>query len=90
MAKVNKFLRVLGVFSGKSETEGGKILIYFWKVYAGGGQVVQVVPAFWRAHWVQVVRLFGGSGPAGGWLWSSGRVFPLFVLSLALSLVRCT
>ena len=27
-AKVNKFLEWLGVFSGKSETQGGKILIY--------------------------------------------------------------
>ena len=27
-------------------------------------QVVQVVPAFWRVHWLQVCRLFGASGPA--------------------------
>ena len=26
--------------------------------------VVQVVPAFWRVHWWQVVGLFGASGPA--------------------------
>ena len=26
----------------------------------------------------QVVGLFGASGPAGGWLWSSGRVFRPF------------
>ena len=29
---------------------------------------------------------FRDSGPAGGWLWSSGRVFRPFVRSLALSL----
>ena len=29
------------------------------------GQVVQVVPALWRVHWLQVYRLFGASGPAG-------------------------
>ena len=27
-------------------------------------QVVQVVPALWRVHWLQVVGLFGVSGPA--------------------------
>ena len=27
-------------------------------------QVVQVVPALWRVHWLQVYRLFGASGPA--------------------------
>ena len=27
-------------------------------------QVVQVVPALWRVHWLQVVGLFGASGPA--------------------------
>ena len=27
-------------------------------------QVVQVVPALWRVHWWQVVRLFVASGPA--------------------------
>ena len=33
------------------------------------------MPALWRAHWVQA---FEGAGPAGGWLWSSGRVFRCF------------
>ena len=28
-------------------------------------QSVQVVPALWRVHWWQVVRIFGASGPAG-------------------------
>ena len=28
------------------------------------GLVVQVVPALWRVHWLQVVGLFGASGPA--------------------------
>ena len=36
------------------------------------------MPAFWRAHWVQVVQGFEASGPAGCWLWSSGRVSPPF------------
>ena len=31
----------------------------------------------------------GASGPAGGWLWSSGRVFPPFVLFPALLSVHC-
>ena len=53
------------------------------------GLVVHVVPALWRVHLGQVVRLFGASGPAGGWLWSSCCVFPPFVCSLALLLVRC-
>ena len=42
-------------------------------------QVVQVVPAFWRVHWWQVVGLFGASGPA------RGRSGPLVVCSLLLS-----
>ena len=41
--------------------------------------VVQVVPALWRVHWLQVVGLFGASGPARG---CSG---PLVVCSLLLS-----
>ena len=52
-------------------------------------QVVQVVPAFWRVHWLQVYRLFGVQDLLNVWLWSSGRVFPPFVRALALSLVRC-
>ena len=27
-------------------------------------QIVQVSPALWRVHWLQVYRLFGASGPA--------------------------
>ena len=27
-------------------------------------QIVQVSPALWRVHWLQVCRLFGASGPA--------------------------
>ena len=27
-------------------------------------QIVQVSPALWRVHWLQVVGLFGVSGPA--------------------------
>ena len=50
------------------------------------GLVVHVVPSLWRVHLGQVVGLFGASGPAGGWLWSSCCVFPPFVRSLALSL----
>ena len=37
-------------------------------------QVVQVVPALWRAHWWQVVRLFG-------------VVLPFVVCSLLLSVL---
>ena len=40
----------------------------------GGGRL----PAFWRAHWSRGGRGFEASGPAGGWLWSSGGVFPAF------------
>ena len=40
--------------------------------------------AFWRVHSVQVVQAFEASGPAGGWLVSSGRVFPPFVRLVAL------
>ena len=89
MAKVNKILRVLGVFSGFSETTRGenKNLFYFrgfrgaaFILFCGGGGGV---------HWVQVVQAFGGSGPAGGWIWSSGRVFPYFVRFTALFSVRC-
>ena len=29
------------------------------------GLVVHVVPALWRVHLLQVVRLFGASGPVG-------------------------
>lgn len=52
VAKVNNFLGVLGVFSGKSETKKGKSEIYFgfglswWLSLWGGGGV----------HWVHVVR----------------------------------
>ena len=69
-AKVNKFLGVLGVFSGKSETKKGKNknLFYFrgfrgaaFILFCGGGG---------RAHWVQACRLSRiqdlkgvGSGP---------------------------
>ena len=61
---MNKILGVLGVFSGKSETEKGKneILFYFWGfrgaafiLFCGGGGGV---------HWVQVIRAFEASGPA--------------------------
>ena len=81
-AKVNKFLRVLGVFSGKSETEKGKneILFYFWGfrgaafiLFCGGGGGV---------HLGQVVGLFGGYSPFRG-------VFPYFVRFPALFSVRC-
>ena len=94
------FLARFCVFSVKSETEKGKneILFYFWGfrgaafiLFCGGGGGV---------HWVQVCRLFGvptgaggrgfeASGPAGGWLWSSGRVFPYFVRFTALLSVHC-
>ena len=37
--------------------------------------MVQVVPAFWRAHLVQA---FEGAGPAECLRWSSCRVFPSF------------
>ena len=55
-AKVNKFLRVLGVFSGKSETKNGKNkdIFYFW-----GLQGLPVWPSLWGGggvHWVQVVQ----------------------------------
>ena len=52
----------------------------------GGRRGVEVVglPAFI----VSTGAGFEGAGPAGGWLWSSGRVFPPFARSLALSLVR--
>ena len=75
---MNFSLVVVGVFSGKSETEKGKneILFYFWGfrgaafiLFCGGGGGV---------HWVQVVRLFGASGPAECRRWSSGRVFRCF------------
>ena len=50
---------------------------------------VPFVVVFHRVHWWHVVPALWGSGPAGGWIWSSGRVFPPFVRSIALSLVRC-
>ena len=40
--------------------EGAKCKYIFEKVV----RVVQVVLALWRVHWVQVVGLFGASGPA--------------------------
>ena len=39
---------------------------------------VPFVVVFHRVHWWQVVPALWGSGPAGGWLWSSGGVFPSF------------
>ena len=36
------------------------------------------LPTFWRVHLVQACRLSRDSGPAEGWLWSSGRVLPAF------------
>ena len=67
------------VFSRENRRpKGAKSKHIFKKVVQVVGLVVQVVPALWRAHWVQVVGLFGASGPAGGWLWSSGRVFRPF------------
>ena len=62
MAKVNKILGVLGVFSGKSETKRGKNknLFYFrgfrgaaFILFCGGGGGV---------HWVQVVQGARASG----------------------------
>ena len=44
------------------------------------GLVVQVVPAFWRAHWSRGGQGFEASGPAGCWRWSSCGVFPAFCL----------
>ena len=49
--------------------------------------MVQVVPALWRVHWLQVVRLFGASGPARG---CSGPLVVCSILLSALSLFsRC-
>ena len=60
-------------------------------------QIVQVSPALWRVHWLQVCRLFGVSGPAKRLalvLWSCVPSFcPLSrfvfgVLSLNVALFR--
>ena len=43
------------------------------------------MPDFWRVHWCRLSRL---QDLPDVWLWSSGRVFPPFVRSFALRLVR--
>ena len=80
---------MLGVFSGKSETEKGKneILFYFWGfrgaafiLFCGGGGGV---------HLGQVVGAFEGAGPDGGRPDPLVVCSPPFVLFVALPLVRC-
>ena len=65
MAKVNKFLRVPGVFSGKSETKRGKNknLFYFWGfrgaafiLFCGGGGGVHLVQVVQGARAPGVLR----------------------------------
>ena len=52
------------------------------------GLVVQVVPAFCRAHWVQVVQGAGASGVLRCVFSSSGRVFPAFCLFAAFAFLQ--
>ena len=75
---MNKILRVLGVFSGRSETENGKNEILFYFCGFRGAAFILFCGGGGRAHWCRLCRLFGASGPAGGWLWSFRGVFPSF------------
>ena len=77
-AKVNDFLGVLGVFSGKSETKNGKNkkLFYFrgfrgaaFILFCGGGG---------RVHWCRLAGPFEGFRTCRSWLWSFGGAFPAF------------
>ena len=43
---------------GRQEGAKSKYIFENWV------QIVQVSPALWRVHWLQVCRLFGASGPA--------------------------
>ena len=80
---MNKFLGVLGVFSGFSETRRGKNknLFYFrgFRGLLSSSFVVAVV--------VSTGAGLQASGPEGGWLWSSGRVFPAFCPACCFVLV---
>lgn len=85
-AKVNKFLGVLGVFSGKSETENGKSEIYF---YLEGLQVLPAWLSIWGGggvHWLQVGRASRLQVSCG--VCSVLLSLP-FVRFVALSSVRC-
>ena len=70
-----------GLTSGKSETERGKNLRYFWKRGGKTAESVSGLSAFWCVHWVQVVQA----------LWAlrtcqSAGSCPLVVCSLPFSL----
>ena len=93
VAKVRFYLVCFGVFSGFWETAQGKNLIYFWKVGAGGAGCASSL----ACPLVAGGAGFRGPGPAGGWLWSSGRVscpfcllsrFALGALALNMALFR--
>ena len=95
---MNFSLVVVGVFSGKSETERGKneILFYFcgfrgaaFILFRGGGgglHWVQVVSALWRAHWCRLSRVLDLRSACVGPLVVCSVAF---VRSLALLSVRC-
>ena len=83
----NEFLfGMLWCFLGIFGDNKGQKLNIFLKVGKVNGWRCCRLSAFWRVHWSEDSGPFGDSGPAGGWLWSSGRVFlsfcPLFCLAL--------
>ena len=72
----------LGIFGDK---EGQKPNI-FLKVREGERLEIWSLACFHRVHWCRLSR---HQDLPNVWRWSSGRVFRPFVLSLALSSVRC-
>ena len=51
------------------------------------GSCAPLVVVFHRVHWSRGVQAFEASGPAGGWLWSSGGALPPFLRFTALLFV---